>query len=46
MCVEETSLTAWRKIIKNRSVEKDLIFHGFTTSTKTLKPDRDVNYGS
>lgn len=34
MSVEETSLAAWRMAIKNRSVEKDLIFHS----------DRGVQY--
>jgi transposase InsO family protein len=27
LSVEETSIAAWRMSIKNRSVEKDLIFH-------------------
>ena len=36
MSVEETSLVALRMAIKNRSVEKDLIFHS----------DRGVQYAS
>ena len=36
MSVKETSLAAWRMAIKNRSVEKDLIFHS----------DRGVQYAS
>ena len=36
MSVEETSLAAWRMAIKNRSVEKDLIFHS----------DRGVQYAN
>jgi putative transposase len=36
MSVEETSLAAWRMAIKNRSVEKELIFHS----------DRGIQYAS
>jgi len=36
MSVEETSLAAWRMAIKNRSIEKGLIFHS----------DRGIQYAS
>jgi transposase InsO family protein len=37
---------AWRMAIKNRSVEKDLIFHCFASSSKALGSDRGVQYAS
>jgi putative transposase len=29
MSTEETSLAAWRMVVKNRAVQKDLIFHSY-----------------
>ena len=36
MSTEETSLAAWKMVIRNRSVKKGLIFHYFASSSRAL----------
>lgn len=44
MSAEEPFLATWRMVIKNRSIEKGLVFHCFACSSKVLESDRGVQY--